>query len=131
MTLIEREVRQGQQRWRSGRSTRETRDAVHDAALDPIAPELEDGNQGMFIIYCEGGKTGEFSPDLVVTRARDDGKPAHVAVESELSLKNQGELVQKLRSYRNNGWMYEQVIWLTHRPEISRALAKADESVGL
>jgi hypothetical protein len=53
-----------------------------------------------------------------------------VAVELELSLQNQSELVQKLRSFRNNGWMYEQVIWLTHRPEISRALAKSNDSVG-
>ena len=70
------------------------------AAEDETAPELEDGNQGLFVVYGDGGKTGEHVPDLVSTRAREDGKPAHVAVELELSLKGQKDYLRILRFFR-------------------------------
>lgn len=131
MTLTEREVRKGQQMFRGGRSTRELREDVLAAAEDETAPELEDGNQGLFVVYGDGGKTGEHVPDLVITRAREGGKPAHVAVELELSLKGQKDYVRILRAYRAAGWMYESVVWVTPKVEIANALRSANESVGL
>jgi len=55
MTVTEREIRQGQKRYRGGRSSAEMRDLVDLAILNPEAPELEEGNE---VEQCHAPATG-------------------------------------------------------------------------
>lgn len=132
MTVSEREIRQGQKRYRGGRSTAEMRDLVDFSILNPEAPELEPGNEGLFVVYGSGGKTGEHVPDLVVTRPRDEnGKPQHFAIELELTPKSPADWKRILRSYRDNGGMYSRIYYFTPDRPIANMLRNADEEVGL
>lgn len=132
MTVSEREIRQGQKRYRGGRSSAEMRDIVDFAILNPEAPELEPGNEGLFVVYGSGGKTGEHVPDLVVTRPRgEDGKPQHFAIELELTPKSPGDWKRILRSYRENGGMYSRIYYFTSDRPIANMIRNADEEVGL
>jgi hypothetical protein len=132
MTVTEREIRQGQLRWRGGRSSKEMRDLVSLAASTGEASELEEGQEGLFVIYGAGGKGGEHIPDLVVARDRDeDGKPQHLAIELELTPKSTADWRKILRNYRDNGEMYSKVYYFTHKRSISTALHKVNEEVGL
>lgn len=131
-TITEREIRQAQARWRGGRTTQEMRDLVDLAVSDTTAPELLPGNEGLFVVYGMAGKAGEHIPDLVVMRERDDeGKPAHIAIELEMTPKNANEWKRILRWYRDNGGMYSKVYYFTHRREIANALKRVDAEVGL
>ena len=132
MTVSEREIRQGQKRYRGGRSSAEMRDLVDLAILNPDAPELEPGNEGLFVVYGHGGKTGEHVPDLVVTRPRgEDGKPQHFAIELELTPKSPSDWKRILRSYRENGGMYSRIYYFTSDRPIANMIRNADEEVGL
>lgn len=132
MTVAEREIRQGQKRYRGGRSSSEMRDIVDFAILNPEAPELEPGNEGLFVVYGSGGKTGEHVPDLVVTRPRDEnGKPQHFAIELELTPKSPNDWKRILRSYRDNGGMYSRIYYFTSDRPIANMIKNADEEVGL
>lgn len=132
MTVTEREIRQGQLRWRGGRSSKEMRDLVTLAATSSLAPELEEGQEGLFVIYGAGGKGGEHIPDMVVARDRDEnGKPQHIAIELELTPKSNPDWRKILRNYRDNGEMYSKVYYFTHKRAISTALQKVNEEVGL
>lgn len=131
-TITEREIRQAQARWRGGRTTQEMRDLVDLAVSDTTAPELLPGNEGLFVVYGMAGKAGEHIPDLVVMRERDEeGKPAHIAIELEMTPKNANEWKRILRWYRDNGGMYSKVYYFTHRREIANALKRVDAEVGL
>lgn len=130
MTVTEREVRQGQLRWRGGRSSVEMRQLVSLASttLDPV--ELEEGQEGLFVVYGAGGKGGEHIPDLVVARERGDGgKPEHIAIELELTPKSPADWKRILRNYRDNGEMYSKVYYFTHKRSISTGIQKANEEV--
>jgi hypothetical protein len=132
MTVSEREIRQGQKRYRGGRSSADMRDIVDFAILNPEAPELEPGNEGLFVVYGHGGKTGEHVPDLVVTRPRDEnGKPQHFAIELELTPKSPADWKRILRSYRENGGMYSRIYYFTADRPIANMIRNADEEVGL
>lgn len=132
MTVTEREIRQGQLRWRGGRSSKEMRELVDLASHSPEAPELEEGQEGLFVIYGAGGKGGEHIPDLVVARDRaEDGKPEHLAIELELTPKSTADWRKILRNYRDNGDMYSKIYYFTHKRAISTALKRVDEEVGL
>lgn len=132
MTVTEREIRQGQLRWRGGRSSKEMRELVSLAAASPEAPELEEGQEGLFVIYGAGGKGGEHIPDLVIARERDEnGKPQHLAIELELTAKSNADWKKILRNYRDNGEMYSKIYYFTHKRSISTALQKVNEEVGL
>jgi hypothetical protein len=133
MTVTEREVRQGQLRWRGKRSTKEMRDLVTAAATSTdSAPELEEGNEGLFVVYGAGGKGGEHIPDLVIARERDsEGHPQHIAVELELTPKTNADWRKILRNYRDNGDMYSKIYYFTHKRSISSALIKLAEAEGL
>lgn len=132
MTVTEREIRQGQLRWRGGRSSKEMRDLVTIAAGSSLAPELEEGQEGLFVIYGAGGKGGEHIPDMVVARDRDEnGKSQHIAIELELTPKSNPDWRKILRNYRDNGEMYSKVYYFTHKRAISTALQKVNEEVGL
>lgn len=133
MTVSEREIRQGQKRYRGGRSSAEMRELVSLAVLNPEAPELEEGNEGLFVVYGEEGKTGEHVPDLVVTRPRnpETGLPEHFAIELELTAKSPSDWKRILRAYQQNGAMYSRIYYFTSEPPIARMLRNADESVGL
>jgi hypothetical protein len=132
MTVAEREIRQAQKRYRGGRSSAEMRDLVDFSIADPTAPELEAGNEGLFVVYGSGGKTGEHVPDLVITRPRDEnGKPQHFAIELELTPKSPSDWKRILRSYRDNGGMYSRVYYFTPDKPIANMIRNADEEVGL
>lgn len=132
MTISEREIRQGQKRYRGGRSSAEMRDAVELAISSGEAPELEEGNEGLFVVYGSGGQTGEHVPDLVVTRPRNaDGSPNHFAVELELTAKSPSDWKRILRSYRDAGGMYSRIIYFTPDRPIANMIKNADEEVGL
>lgn len=132
MTVSEREIRQGQKRYRGGRSSLEMREMVELAVLSSEAPELEEGNEGLFVVYGSGGKTGEHVPDLVVTRPRgEDGKPNHFAIELELTAKSPYDWKRILRSYRDNGGMYSRIYYFTPDRPIANMIRNADEEVGL
>lgn len=130
MTVTEREIRQGQMRWRGNRSYTELRGLVDSAVENPEGPELEEGMEGLFVVYGPGGKGGEHVPDLVVARERDEnGNPQHIAVELELTPKTPTEWRKILRNYRDNGLMYSKVYYFTHKKSIGTTLLKlaADE----
>jgi hypothetical protein len=133
MTVTEREIRQGQMRWRGGRSTAEMRNLVDLAISSPEEPqELLEGNEGLFVVYGLGGADGEHIPDLVVARERaEDGTPQHLAIELELTGKPNPQWKRILRWYRDNGGMYSKVYYFTHKRSIATALRRADEEVGL
>lgn len=133
MTVTEREIRQGQMRWRGNRSTLELREVV-DLAVDSAeaAPELEEGNEGLFVVYGANGQDGEHIPDLVVARERaEDGSVRHIAIELELTAKPLPSWKRILRWYRDNGVMFDKVVYFTPKPSIANALRKADQDVGL
>jgi len=130
-TLTEREIRQGQHLHRAGRPSRHLREEVYEVATSTAGSELEDGKQGLFVLYGQEGKTGEHVPDLVIIRPRVDGKPAHIAVELELTLKSQKDYIRILRAYRAAGWLYRDIVWATPSTEIANALKTANETVGL
>lgn len=132
MTVSEREIRQGQKRWRGGRSTAEMRDLVDLAVQSPEGPELEEGNEGLYVVYGSGGKTGEHVPDMVVQRPRQaDGAPGHYAIELELTAKSPTDWKRILRSFRDAGHMYERIYYFTDKRPISNMIRIADEEVGL
>lgn len=132
MTVSEREIRQGQKRYRGGKSSSEMRDLVELGIQSVDAPELEEGNEGLFVVYGTGGKTGEHVPDLVVTRPRNpDGSPNHFAIELELSPKSPYDWKRILRSYREAGGMFSRVYYFTPDRPIANMIRNADEEVGL
>lgn len=132
MTVSEREIRQAQKRYRGGRSSAEMRDLVDFSMADPTAPELEIGNESLFVVYGTGGQTGEHCPDLVVTRPRDEnGHPQHFAIELELTPKSPADWKRILRSYRDNGGMYSRVYYFTPDKSIANMVRNADSEVGL
>lgn len=140
--LTEKEIRQGQQKWRMNRSTAEMRAEVENAIREGqpvvdentgeivsaagVAPETLDGNEGLFVIY---GET-EHIPDMVIRRGRDEfGNPLNIAIELELTPKTTAEWKKILRTYREYGIgkLYQKVIYFTHKSQISRLLAKINE----
>lgn len=133
MTVTEREIRQGQMRWRGSRDTKTMRALVTAAASDvEYAAELEEGNEGLFVVYGAGGKGGEHIPDLVIARERDEnGKPQHIAVELELTPKTNPEWRKILRNYRDNGEMYSKIYYFTHKRSIGNALVRLAADEGL
>ena len=131
-TITEREIRQAQLRWRGGRSSQEMRELVDLAISDPEGPELLDGNEGLFVVYGQAGKTGEHIPDLIVVRPRgEDGTPQHIAIELELTTKTVEEWKRILRWYRDNGGMYAKVYYFTHVRAIASALRRVADEVGM
>ena len=133
MTVTEREIRQGQMRWRGNRDTKTMRALVTAAASDvEYAAELEEGNEGLFVVYGAGGKGGEHIPDLVIARERDEnGRPQHIAVELELTPKTNPEWRKILRNYRDNGEMYSKIYYFTHKRSIGNALVRLAADEGL
>lgn len=142
--LTEKEIRQGQQKWRMNRTTAEMRDMVEAAVVDtgnayvneatgeisyPDAPELLEGNEGLYVVYG----TLEHIPDMVIQRGRDaDGKPVNIAIELELNQKTTEDWKRILRTYRDYGSMYDKVIYFTHKRSIYNLLNKINqEDIGL
>ena len=142
--LTEKEIRQGQQKWRMNRTTAEMRELVESAIKDtgaayvneetgeityPDAPELIEGNEGLYVVYG----ALEHIPDMVVQRGRDaDGKPINIAIELELNQKPSEDWKRILRTYRDYGQMYDKIIYFTHKRSIFNLLNKINqEDIGL
>jgi hypothetical protein len=131
-TVAEREIRQAQKRNRDNRSSAEMREVVHHCINNTDGAELEEEMADMFVVYGYGGKTGEHVPDLVIKRPRDEnGQPQHIAIELELTPKSLLDWKRILRSYRNNGQMFDKVYYITPSKSIANRILKADEEVGL
>lgn len=129
--ISEREIRQSQQRFHGGMSTSELRDAVMNAAADPEAPELEAGNENLFVVYGNGGVTGQHVPDLVVTRPRAaDGSPQHIAIEFERTQKTREEVERILLGFRDHGSMFTTLIYFTPHRGIANHVRNVAADVG-
>lgn len=133
MTITEREIRQGQLRTRGNRDAKEMREMVHLVAKNPDPVEFEEGQEGLFVIYGQASQGGEHIPDLVVVKDRDEitGKPQHIAIEMELTHKQPADWKRILRNFRDNGEMYDKIVYFTHKRSIATSIQQADEEVGL
>ncbi len=130
MTVTEREIRQGQTRWRGNRDTAEMRRMVDIAVANPNGPELEEGNEGLFVVY--GMEGGEHIPDFVIARDRNSqGGVENIAIELELTEKTNAEWRKIIRNYRDNGHMFKKVYYFTHKKSIANALLKVIELEGM
>lgn len=132
ITVTEREIRQSQMRFRGTKTGDDMRKLVDLAVINPDAPELEAGNEAMFVVYGTYGRPGEHVPDLIVARPRDEqGNPQHIAIELELNAKKTEEWRRILQWYKDNGNMYSKVYYFTHKASIWKTLLRVDQSVGL
>lgn len=130
MTVTEREIRQGQTRWRGNRDTGEMRNLVMKAIANPSGPECEEGNEGLFVVY--GLQGGEHVPDFVIARERNaSGGVENIAIELELTEKTNAEWRKIIRNYRDNGQMFKKVYYFTHKKAIANALMKIIEMEGM
>ncbi len=115
-----------------GTASADARRAVEEAAADPTAPETAIGSEWMFVAYGHGGRTGRHSPDLVVLRPRaEDGSPQHIAVEFERTRKPREEQTRIFKAFKNQGWMFGQVVYFTPSTGIRNHLLNVAEEVGL
>lgn len=129
MTVTEREIRRGNKLFRGDKTTEDMRILAKEAAEDDSAPELLEGNEGLFVVYGTG-KDGEHVPDLVVARPRDEnGKVKHIAIELELTPKSNGEWSRILRWYRDHGFMYEKIYYFTHKRSIAENIKTIAENL--
>jgi hypothetical protein len=131
MTVTEREIRRGNRLFRGDKTTEDMRLLAEAAFADPSGPEMLEGNEGLFVVYGKG-KDGEHVPDLVVARPRgENGEVEHIAIELELTPKNNAEWSRILRWYRDHGFMYKKIYYFTHKRTIGDALKKAAQNVGV
>ena len=131
MTVTEREIRRGNKLFRGDKTTEDMRIIAKSAAEDPNAPELLEGNEGLFVVYGTG-KDGEHVPDLVIKRNRGDkSEVKHIAIELELTPKNNSEWSRILRWYRDHGFMYEKIYYFTHKRTIADNIKKVAKDVGI
>lgn len=131
MTITEREIRRGNRLFRGNKTTEDMRFLVEAAISNPDAPELEEGNEGLFVVYGKG-KDGEHVPDLVVARQRNDlGGVEHIAIELELTVKNITEWKRILRWYKEHGMMFKKVYYFTHSRRIADNLTKVIKELNM
>lgn len=138
--VTEREIRQGQSRWKkSGMARRDSEQAFSLSLSQWLAgdrtegtPELEVGNEAMLILWATKAGRSDHIPDLVVARPRhDDGTPGSYAVELELNAKPLKEWTRILSTYYEARDLYAQVHYFTHKKSIADSLNKIAEDVGL
>lgn len=130
-TITEREIRRGNKLYRGDKTTEDMRILAKEASEDPSAPELLEGNEGLFVVYGKG-KDGEHVPDLVIARERgNSGEVKHIAIELELTPKNNSEWSRILRWYRDHGFMYEKIYYFTHKRTIADNIKKLASDLGL
>lgn len=131
MTVTEREIRRGSRLFRGSKTTEDMRIIAREAFEDPSGPELLDGNEGLFVVYGTG-KDGEHVPDLVVARPRgENGEVRHIAIELELTPKNNSEWARILRWYRDHGFMYDKIYYFTHKRTLAESLKRVAATVGM
>lgn len=131
MTITEREIRRSNRLFRGSKTTEDMRIIAREAVDDPEGPELLEGNEGLFVVYGTG-KDGEHVPDLVVARPRgDNGEVQHIAIELELTPKNNSEWARILRWYRDHGFMYDKIYYFTHKRTLAEAIKRIAVSVGM
>lgn len=142
--VSEKEIRSAQLKWRMNRTTQEMNSIVEQAAQDPGEPEFDEngtayypnppesieGNEGLFVVYSP---QGEHVPDMVVNRGRDgEGKPINIAIELELNEKTHAEWRKILRSFRDQGHMFNRIVYFTHKTNIANQLMRINrEDVGM
>lgn len=131
MTVTEREIRRGNRLFRGDKSTEDMRYLAEAAVADRSAPELLEGNEGLFVVYGTG-KDGEHVPDLVIARPRgENGEVKHIAIELEITPKSNNEWHRILRWYREHGFMYEKIYYFTHKRTLADAIKKAAEHTNM
>lgn len=99
------------------------------------SPEMIYENEWMWALFPRNpANLIHHVPDLVVKRPRDtqDGSPRSIAVELELTAKNDdSSYVKTLTAYKNDKDMYSQVIWVSPTRSIRKKLQKISDKVGL
>lgn len=131
MTVTEREIRRGNRLFRGSKTTEDMRILAREAYEDVNGPELLEGNEGLFVVYGNG-KDGEHVPDLVVARPRgENGAVRHIAIELELTPKNNSEWSRILRWYRDHGFMYEKIYYFTHKRTLAESIKRIAVNVGI
>ena len=115
-----------------GTAPADARRAVEEAAADATAPETAAGHEWLFVVYGHGGRTGRHTPDLVVLRPRAaDGTPQHIAVEFERTRKPREEQTRIFKAFKEQGWMFGQIVYFTPSSGIRNHLLNVAEAVGL
>jgi hypothetical protein len=131
MTVTEREIRRGNRLFRGNKTTEDMRFLVEAAISNADAPELEEGNEGLFVVYGKG-KDGEHVPDLVIARKRNDSFGVeHIAIELELTVKNITEWKRILRWYKEHGMMFKKVYYFTHSRRIADNITRIAKELNM
>lgn len=98
------------------------------------SPEMIHEEEWMWALFPHNPPTlMHHVPDLVVKRPRNlDGSPNSIAVELELNLKNNMEsYVKTLTAYKNDPYMYREVVWVSPSATIRNKIVKVAKDVGL
>lgn len=97
------------------------------------SPEFQDGNEYMWALLPPTSHRHAFHiPDLVVARDRNaDGSPESIAVEVELSNKEQSDYEKVLRAYHADTRFYKKVVWVVKSVGAARKLERASKTIGL
>lgn len=140
MLVSEREIRQSMQRWKSVMPRKDMEEALRRGLVewrelgdpDIPSPELEVGNEAMFVLWATRAGRSDHIPDLVVTKPRKlDGSPGSIAVELELSTKPMNDWVRIMQTFAEDNSVYDQVHYFTHRKDVAKGLTNAAERAGL
>lgn len=134
--VSEREIRQEESRLKKSVARvdyeRALMKALRDWSPDEISPELEVGNEGMFIMWATRQGQKDHVPDLVVTRDRIDAqRGGNIAIELELNRKSKKEWERILASFKESEHIYQKVVYFTHKNSIASDLSEAATRVGL
>lgn len=97
------------------------------------SPERLDGNGYMWALLPPNSHRHAFHvPDLVVSRERNaDGSPESIAVEVELSNKEQADYEKVLRAYHADTRIYKKVVWVVKGVGAARKLERSAKNIGL
>lgn len=97
------------------------------------SPERFEGNEYMWALMPPLSHRHNYHiPDLVVSRERNpDGSPESIAVEVELSNKEQADYEKVLRAYHADTRFYKKVVWVVKSVGAARKLEKTAKTIGL
>jgi hypothetical protein len=138
-TLVtERDIRQSEQRWKKDLGRQEIERAYPLALAEwlkgdrsQMSPELEVGNEAMFIMHATRSGMKDHVPDLVVARQRNqDGTPGSFAIELELNSKPVKEWTRILKTFSESN-LYSHLYYFTHKKSIADTLLKIAGDVGM
>lgn len=97
------------------------------------SPEFYDGNEYMWVLFPPATVRLRYHvPDLVVRRSRNvDGSPNSIAVEVEVSNKDEKSYAKTLRAYKADRKIYGKVIWVCQTRGTAIKLENIAKEIGL